>query len=441
MFMKQAIFAPFCLMGLVVWGGETPGALAIRDARIVPVSSPVLARGTVVIRDGLIEAVGEKVSLPADAWVIHGEGLTVYPGLIDALSSWGIPEQATPTAASGRSSRSSPAQPAPATSTSMPSGEERGPTNSWVRAADLVKLADRRIESARSAGFTSAVTFPNGGIFCGLGAVINLAGEKPGQMVVASPVAQYLTFSSGVPGVFPGSLMGAMAHIRQVYLDAENYRQAKERYARNPVGMKRPEYDRALEAVLETRRALLPASRAVEIERALRLAAELPQLDVILYGGHEAYRAADRLRAAGRPVLVSLRWPEPDREADPDRVESLRVLELRDKAPSSPAALARAGVKFAFYSGGIDRPRDLHRAVKRAIDAGLAPEAAVRALTLSVAEIYGVSDRLGSIEKGKIANLVVTSGELFQEKTQIRFVLIDGIKYEPLTETPEEPSR
>lgn len=441
MLTRQAFLAPLCLMGLAAWGGETPGALAIRDARIVPVSSPVLARGTVVIRGGLIEAVGEKVPVPADAWVINGQGLTVYPGLIDALSSWGIPEQASPAATSGRFSRSSPGQPAPAPSASASSTEERGPTNSWVHAADLVKPTDRRLESARSAGFTSAVTFPSGGIFCGLGAVINLAGDKPGQMVVASPVAQYLAFSSGIPGIFPGSLMGAMAHIRQVYLDAENYRETKERYSRNPVGVKRPEYDRALEAVLETRRALLPASRAVEIERVLHLAAELPHVEAILYGGHEAYRAVDRLKAAGRPLLVSLRWPEPDREADPDRVESLRMLELRDKAPSSPAALARAGVKFAFYSGGVDRPRDLLRAVKRAIDAGLAPEAAVRALTLSVAEIYGVSDRLGSIEKGKIANLVVTSGELFQEKTQIRYVLIDGVKYEPLTETPEEPSR
>jgi imidazolonepropionase-like amidohydrolase len=142
------------------------------------------------------------------------------------------------------------------------------------------------------------------------------------------------------------------------------------------------------------------------------------------------------LAAAKVPVLVSLKWPDRARDPDPEAEESLRVLELRDQAPAVPAALVKAGVKFAFYSGGVERPGELRAAVKKAIDAGLDREAAVRAFTLSAAEIYGVSDRLGSIEPGKIANLTVTDGDLFQASTKIKFVVIDGVKYEPTPEVP-----
>ena len=142
------------------------------------------------------------------------------------------------------------------------------------------------------------------------------------------------------------------------------------------------------------------------------------------------------MKKAGAPVLVSLHWPEAPRDANPEDVESLRTLETRDQAASAPALLKKAGVPFALYSDGLDQPRDLQRAVKKAIDAGLSREDALRALTLSPAEIYGVADRLGSIEKGKIANLVVTKGELFDDQTRVQFMFVDGRKYTPAVETP-----
>jgi len=162
------------------------------------------------------------------------------------------------------------------------------------------------------------------------------------------------------------------------------------------------------------------------------------KLNAVLYGGHEAHRVAALLKKSGVPVLVSLRWPERSRDADHEQVESLRVLEFREMAPSTPAALAREGVRFAFYADGLWSQRELVRAVRRALEAGLSQADAVRAFTLSAAEIYGVADRLGSIEKGKIANLIVTDGELFQEKTRVKYVFIDGRKYEPLPEAPPE---
>jgi len=151
---------------------------------------------------------------------------------------------------------------------------------------------------------------------------------------------------------------------------------------------------------------------------------------------------ADEIAAKKIPVLVNLKWPEAEKDADPDQTPTLRTLQLRDRAPSTPAAFAKAGVKFAFYSGDSANPKDLLKAVKKSVDAGLASDAALRALTLAPAELFGVGDRLGSVEKGKIANLVVTDGDLFNEKTQIKFVFVDGKRFEIReAEKPKDPPK
>jgi imidazolonepropionase-like amidohydrolase len=406
-----------------------PTAVAIRNARIVTVSGSPIAKGTVVIRNGLIEAVGDNIQVPADAMIVEGEGMTVYPGLVDALSTWGIPGAA----ANGRGGTggrgATVSTPAPPPSRGP---EDRPATTSWIKAADEIQANDHRIETARSAGFTTAVVFPTRGIFGGQGSIINLAGAKSEDMVLAPSVGQYMTLGRAASG-YPSALMGSIAYIRQIYLDAEHYRLVKEAYDRSPLGMQRPEYDRALEGVLESKRILLPANREVEIDRMLRFAAELKQ-PAILYGMHEGYRSAEVLKKFSTPVLVSLKWPEKSRDPNPDDMDTFRTLENREKAPSSPQILKQAGVKFAFYSDGIDQTRELQRAVKKAIDAGLSREDAVRALTLSPAEIYGVADRLGSIEKGKIANLVVTRGDLFEDRTRVEMIFVDGVKHTPAPE-------
>lgn len=417
-----------------------PTAIAIRDARVVTVSGPVLERGTVIIRNGLIEQAGADAAIPADAWIIEGKGLTVYPGLIDALSTLGLPDYAPQERPQRAGAPEPPAPPARPESQPPParSPEDRPLNTGWTCAADILDASDRRIEAARNLGFTTAVSFPTRNIFAGQGAVVNLAGGKPGEMVVATPAGMYLTVETG-GGMreFPSSLMGAMAYIRQVSIDAEHYALEKAWYEKSRSGRRRPAYDRAIEAYLEAPRLLLPASSDVEIPRMLRFSADL-KAPVVLYGGHGGYAAVDALKKAGVPLLVSLKWPVRDKNADPEQEDSLRTLEFRDRAPSTPAALAKAGVRFALYTGGVTG-RELREAVKKATDAGLSQEALARAMTLSPAEIYGVADRLGSVEKGKIANLVVTDGPLFGEKTKVKYVFIDGEKFEPPVEA--EPAK
>src|SRR5208283_5141845 len=226
---------PLALLLFAVAGlstAEPPSRMAIRGARVYTVSGPVLEKATVLIKDGLIEDVGENVAIPAGVTVIDGSGLNVYPGLIDALSTWGIADLATP-AASAAGARPAPAPPAPATP-QPPQPRVRGPEDrpnafTWVKAADLVKPTDHRLETARSAGFTTAVTFPRQGLLAGHGAVINLAGETGGDMVLDPSAGLYTTLTTGgFSGGLPGSLMGVMAYERQLWIDAAYYKSAKE---------------------------------------------------------------------------------------------------------------------------------------------------------------------------------------------------------------------
>ncbi len=431
---------------------QSKGSWALKDAKIVRVSGPVIEHGTVVVRDGLIEAVGDaSTAVPADAWVVDCKGMTVYPGLIDGLSNWGLTNTPAGTAAAAAGGRGgggraavvatpTPAPTAPTTpvATTPSRGPEDRPSNvAYIKAADQIFPNDRALETQRNGGFTSAVTFPNGNIFSGQGSVINLFGERAGDLVIEPNVGQFLTLGSGGRGGggrgYPGSLMGVIAYIRQIYMDAEHYKVAQAIYAKHPQGLQRPAYDRTLEGVLSSPRVLIPATREVEIERMLAFAKEM-KLNAVLYGAHEAWRATDALKKSGTPVLVSLKYPERAADSDPTMEEPMRTLILRDKAPSAAGALAKAGVKFAFYSDGVATPREIKAAVKKAIDAGLDPMAALRALTLSTAEIFGVENRLGSIDKGKIANLVVADGDLFATATKVKYVFVDGAKFEPPVE-------
>ena len=411
-------------------GGE-PQTFAIRGATIVPVSGPRIENGTVIVAHGIITAVGKDVNFPQETWVIDGKGLTVYPGLIDSLSDVGLvspPEGARPPAAISRGP------------------EDRPASTPWRDAAGEATLSDKRIETWRDGGFTTVVSANKGGVFPGQAALLDLGGERNGDLVVKSPVAVPVSLQPpGSFASFPGSLMGTLGYVHQVWLDTEWSGRAETIYDKNPRGIARPRYDRtdsALADALEDHAVvLIPANTTIQIRRSFELV-DRWNVPAVLYGGQMSYEVADEIAAKKLAVLVNLKWPEAEKDADPDRTPTLRTLRFRDHAPSSPAALAKANVKFAFYSGGATSPKDTLKAAKKSIDAGLSADAALRALTLSSAEIFGVSDRLGSIEKGKIANLIVADGDIFSEKTKIKYVFVDGRKYtihEP--EKPKDPPK
>jgi imidazolonepropionase-like amidohydrolase len=425
-----AAFSACCTLAIHAEGGEPP-YFAITNARIFTVSGAVIESGTVVVAKGLIQSVGADAKIPPEAWVIDGKGMSVYPGWIDAGTDLGL-------------FKSADAHPHFEVDSAHPSmgPEDRPATTPWRIAADELNPNDKRIAIWRNAGFTSALSLPAGGIFPGQGSLIDLGGDRAGEMVVRSHDAVPLAFQpSGSFYGYPDSLMGALAYVRQVLDDTRWYTASEATYEGHRNGLARIPYDHTehfLDKSLERQEIfLIPANNQVQIIRALQLAKEW-DVPAAVWGGQQGYAVVSAIAASKIPVLVSLKWPAKAKDPDPEEEQTLLTLRFRDLAPGTPAALAKAGVKFAFYSDGLEGPKEIRKSLKKAMDAGLSANAALRALTLDAAQILGAGDILGSIEPGKIANLLVTDGDLFAEKTKIKHVFVDGRWYQVHEEAPPE---
>ena len=416
---------------------EPPPFYAIDGVRVEVGDGTVLERATVVIENGTITAVAEDAAIPAHAWVIDGEGLTVYPGLIDAMGR--LPQPRRPPGGPGAGAPGPGGQRRrPDPDRALPRGPEDRPlTTPWKRAADDLALDAEAVETWRKAGFTSIAARPGDGLFPGRLSLVRLGapGRDPEHQVVAPELAQMATLSGGGGfGSYPGSLMGRVAYFRQLLLDAAHYAAATAAYEADPAGWRRPEFDRTLAPLAAIasgeERILLPGSSAVEIDRALRLAGELA-LDFTLYGGQEGYRRAGELADAGVAVLVDVDWPEPlpERDRDPDADRPLREILHERLAPTTPAELAGAGVPFAFSSGGTEGAADFLAGVRRAIEGGLEPARALAALTRDAAAVHGLEDRIGTVAAGMAADLVLADGYPWQESARVEAVFIDGVRY------------
>ena len=415
---------------------------AITNARIVTVSGAPVENGTIVVRDGLIESIGANAKAPADAQIFNGSGLTVYPGFFDALTSLGVQQTvAAPVRPPGGGQAAVQQAQAQAAQTASNSNYPDGlrPEES---AADELKAGEAQFETNRNAGFTTVLTVGRDGVFNGQSAVINLAGENVSTMIVKAPFAEHFSFATLRGGQYPASLLGTFSALRQMFYDAQRLQEIQKLYAANPLGMRRPEEDKSLEALIPVLNRQMPivfnANREIEIIRALDLAKEF-NLKAIIAGGQEAGNVADRLKAQNVPVLLSLNFPKRTAAASPEAdPESIEVLRLRAETPKTAARLQQAGVKFAFQSGGMTSINDFYTNAGKSVENGLSKDAAIRAMTLNAAEILGVENRLGSIEKGKIANLTVVRGDVFDKEKTITHVFVDGKLFEQ-KEKPKTP--
>lgn len=413
------------LLPAAAWGQSSRRAVAdagprhylIQGGTVHVGDGSVLDGARVVLSDGLVAAVGAEATAPAGAWEVDAGGKHVYPGFVAALGDLGLAREEE----TGRGgNRPPPVSRGP---------EDRPDTYSWRYAADSLSIGDDRIAGRRNEGFTSAVSVPGDGIVSGHAAFWNLGAGDPKDLVLAPDAGLVVRLATRGFRSFPGSLMGVIAYVKQLFLDASHYRGAWQLYEEDPTGLVRPRYDRTLgplaAASAGEQPVLLPANLDKEIRRMVALAEEIG-LRPVLYGGHEAASAAEFLRDAGVPILVDLNWPAADPDRDPEAEVPLRALRLRHQAPAAPAALADAGVRFAFY-GGPARPGSALEAVRTAVERGLDPEAAVVALTAAPAEIFGVADRVGTLTAGKIANLVIADGDVFGEEGEIETVFVDGV--------------
>jgi len=420
-------------------GADGSLAYALTNARIVVQPGRTIERGTVVIREGRIAAVGSQVAIPPDAERIDLGGLVVYPGLIDAASIMGVP----PTHALG--SKGDP---------------HRQPQR---LAAEVADLSDRDRAALRAAGITTVGLAFHGGTdstgsgaqfiiaqrdqpgFPGRTAVLNVGSGPTASLVIRSPVAVQVGFGTRRIDVYPTTLMGAIAFVHQTFLDAAYPARHRAAYAADPKAVPlpphRPDLDALAPAAAGEQTVWITVSQENNIERALDLAAEL-RLDVRLLGAQEGYRMVDRLAREGKPVLVSLDYPTPARTSGHSfehhalltagradarvQADSIVARALRGNA----AALHRAGVPVVLTSYGLRNPAEFLARVRGAVEAGLPADAALRALTLAPAAELGVSALVGSVEAGKLANLVITDGDLFRAGTRIHSVFVAGRRYD-----------
>jgi len=398
--------------------GVTPprGTYVIRNARIVTVSGADIENGSIVIRDGKIEAVGTSVNVPAGAQSIDGHGLSVYPGMIDAGTSMGLVE--VPQGASGTVDTS-----------------EVGEFNPNSRAIIAVNPHSAHIGVARVEGITNVVSAPTGGLISGQATLINLLGTSPKEMAVvpnAALVINYPRLGGGGGGGFGGfqqqvNLADALTagerqleQIRKMLRDGEAYGRARDAYAKDS-SLPRPDINVVLEALVPYVRGQQPvifrADREAEIRGAIKFAEEM-KLKPIILGGDDAWKVASLLKEKNVPVILTGIFGLPGREDDP-----------YDVLYESAAKLQQAGVRFCISSGDPGaEARNLPMYAGMASAYGLSKADALKAVTLYPAQIMNVADRLGSIEVGKMANLVVTDGDLLEIRTHIHYLFIDGRK-------------
>jgi imidazolonepropionase-like amidohydrolase len=397
---------------------------ALENARIVVAPAHVIERGTVVIRDGVIEAVGADVTVPADARQHDLDGKTIYPGLIEAYAESAWPE------------------PDDADDDSQPQGGNANAMVTPQRSMAQHAFDDSRFSRLRSAGFTTARIAPEQGIFRGSSALVNLGEGSLGSNLLAVDVAQNVTFrSNSFGGRYPTSLMGAEALFRQTILDARWYQQSQAAYTANKAQI-RPVYDRALEALAPVIAGEMPlvveADDALASLRWAHLSRELALPNLVLVGhGHE-YERLEAIVATGLPILLPLELPAAPEVGDEDDGKiSLADLRHWARAPDNPRHLLAAGATVALTSHRLSDPKKLHENLEKAIERGLSADDALAALTTVPAAMLGISDRAGTVEVGKMANLVVVDGDLMVASPKIQAVWVDGDRYEvKATEAP-----
>lgn len=411
---------------------------AITNVNIIQAPGRKIDMGTILVKDGIIKAVGKTVSVPPEAIVIKADSMYVYAGFIDGLSRVGVikPKEET--------NRERPKDPG------NPTNERAGITPQNDVRTEL-NPADKSLEELRSVGFTTAHVVPYGGMLPGNGSIILLSGSSADNMVVASKTAFYSELTSA-QRVYPSTVIGVMAKWRELYRQASLSKNYESLYASNRSGLERPATDRVLEAfypVIDKRQPVLfKSEKVLDIQRVLTLQSDFG-FSLMLADVKEGWDVINKIKAANAKTFLSLDLPEAKKEVKEgekkeaekkDDKKAKSVVELEKEAlekrkeeftvkyTAQPAVFQKAGIAFGFSSLSA-KPKDIPANLRRMIAAGLTEDQALAALTTTPAQLLGLSDRMGSIDNGKMANLVISDKPYFNEKAKLRYVFVDGQPY------------
>lgn len=406
---------------------NTPEVHALVHATVIQQPGKKLDDATLLIRDGKIEAVGKNVSIPADALVHDLKGLWIFPGLIEPWSNYGLtkPEK-------GSKMRFGEAP--------QYESKTQGPW-SWnqavkpeFRAAESIIEDEKAAQALRKEGFTTLQVVPLDGIFRGTAAVINLGKGSLSNNMLKGNSAAALSFDKGSSTQsYPSSLMGAIALIRQTFLDQSWYSSTPREITGTNLSLE------ALGEQLKGMNLLFEVWDYLDIPRAAKIGTEFSRKFIFKASGHEYQRLAEIKTAfQGQPVIVPLNFQAAYSIQTVADGREIPLSDLRqwEFDPQNPSRLQKEGISIAFTTDGLKAPADLWGNLRKAIKAGLSEDEALRALTLNPAAILGLQNELGSLEAGKQANFVVSSGNIFEEGTEIFETWVKGEKFEGINRPP-----
>jgi imidazolonepropionase-like amidohydrolase len=425
---NSLLFICFFLSHSPLWSQSDPsgerrvtGTYAIKNATVTTAPGKTLSGATILIKNGLIEAVGNNIRIPAEAQIIDGDSLYIYPGFIDGASSAGVSKPADPE----RSSNFDPSNPP----------DENAGITPWRNVLDNFDFKNSQIGDWRKSGFTIAQIIPDGGMLPGKSAIVVLGGNASTN-ILAQNTALNAKFrgAGGGRGSYPGTQLGIMAKFRDLYKNAEYSAQHQRLFASNS-GLNRPEVNKTLQAFYPAIDKSIPimfeVSNDLEIRRALSLQKE-NGFRLILVGVTEADMVIDEIKAANALVLLSMKLPDDkitkakmDDLSEEMQARTKRAQEAYENVLKQAGLLEKAGIPFGFTSMG-GKSSDLTKNLKLMVDNGLSENGALAALTIHPANILGIQKFAGTIEKGKLANMVIFTAPMLSDDAQIKHVVADG---------------
>lgn len=396
---------------------------AITNATVITAPGQAGIKSTVLFKDGVIAGIGSGITLPKETKVIPGDSLFIYPGFIDGAGSMGItkPKEAE--------------RPKDLVSSNPP--DEFAGITPWRSAADQFSIGGNQVDDWRKTGFTITQALPDGGMLPGKAAILILGDGNSSNLIQnnSSLVANF----RGSRNMYPATLAGVMAKFRDIYQNTALSLEHEKMYA-STSGVKRPETTPTQSAMAPVVQKQIPviftASSDLEIRRALALQKELG-FRLVLTGLENYEMVIDQIKTSGTPVLIKIQLPD-DKAIKAHKSEGVteatkaqmeRVKEAYDKALIQASLLEKAGIPFAFSTAN-SKPGDAMKTVQTLIKNGLSEKAALAALTTNPASLLGISRVTGTVEKGKIANLIVSTGPIFAEDTQIKHVVVNGLIYD-----------
>jgi len=390
---------------------------AFTNATIVKDVQGTLTNATLVIREGKIVSVGNSVTIPKDAVVIDCSGKFIYPSFIDIYSDYGVP---LPQRQGAPFDFRAPAQ---LTSNTKGVFGWNQAIKSEIDAAKLFNTDDAKARPLREIGFGTVLTHQKDGIARGTGALVTLASEKENLVMLKEKASAHYALSKGTSTQsYPSSMMGTIALLRQTYLDAQWY---KSNPAAEGVNLSLKTWND-----IQSLPQIFDAGDKWNDLRADRIGDEFGVQYIIKGGGNEYQRIKD-IAATKATYILSLNFPQAMDVEDPNeaRFVSLGDMKHWELAPTNPAAFEKAAIPFCLTATELKDPKQFLTNLRKAIENGLSETKALEALTKTPATVLGVYDKVGSLDAGKVASFLITTGEVFKEKTVILQNWVQGEKY------------